>query len=301
MIQNTKPNLNYVKMFLVLLNLLFIFKIMPVETNEFWPYDKQFYVLVYTNPDRTPFSRLATEDQYVKKKNCRYQNCHFIKNHSYVEDIKRYDSVLFHVADLPHIKLPEERSEEQSYIFVSDEPPTLYGITSDYDDIFNFTWTYKLNSDATLRNFVIKTKKDNEVIGPVKELEGIDGCVHWIDVVSDAKPLSDVIKIKLQNKSKAAAWFASDCYTSSKREEYVKNLNNALKSYNQTIDIYGKCGNLTCPNDSLKECVALLQSDYYFYLAFESSMSEDYVTEELLIPLKNFAVPIVYGGANYER
>lgn len=300
MIWKKKININFAKVFLTLMKLLLTFDVTLAQSDQFWPYDKHFYALVYTNPERKPFSYI-TEELYAKKKNCRYQNCHFITNHSYTEDIKLYDAILFHVADLPHITLPEDRSDEQKYIFVSDEPPNVYGINSDYDDVFNFTWTYKLNSDVTLRNLIVKTKSDNEVIGPVKELEGIDGTVHWVDVVGDTKFSNDAIKMKLKNKTKAVAWFASECHTSSKREEYVKNLNNELKNYNLHVDIYGKCGNLTCPNDSLKECEALLQSDYYFYLAFESSVSEDYVTEELLIPLKNFAVPIVYGGANYER
>nr|XP_053607875.1 alpha-(1,3)-fucosyltransferase C-like isoform X2 [Plodia interpunctella] len=38
-----------------------------------------------------------------------------------------------------------------------------------------------------------------------------------------------------------------------------------------------------------------------FKQTFENSFSEDYVTEKLLIALKNNAIPVVYGGANYTR
>ncbi|XP_063375065.1 alpha-(1,3)-fucosyltransferase C-like [Cydia amplana] len=51
----------------------------------------------------------------------------------------------------------------------------------------------------------------------------------------------------------------------------------------------------------MEECLKLIQEQYYFYLSFENSFSEDYVTEKLLTALENYAVPVVYGGANYTR
>ncbi|XP_026326219.1 alpha-(1,3)-fucosyltransferase C-like isoform X2 [Hyposmocoma kahamanoa] len=36
-------------------------------------------------------------------------------------------------------------------------------------------------------------------------------------------------------------------------------------------------------------------------MAYENSIIEDYVTEKVLYGYENFAVPIVYGGANYSR
>ncbi|XP_022823477.1 alpha-(1,3)-fucosyltransferase 9-like isoform X3 [Spodoptera litura] len=45
----------------------------------------------------------------------------------------------------------------------------------------------------------------------------------------------------------------------------------------------------------------LLQKDYYFYMSMENSFAEDYVTEKLLTALRNDVVPIVYGGADYNR
>ncbi|XP_050682732.1 alpha-(1,3)-fucosyltransferase C-like [Leptidea sinapis] len=51
----------------------------------------------------------------------------------------------------------------------------------------------------------------------------------------------------------------------------------------------------------IEDCLDLLRKDYFFYLAFENSLAEDYVTEKILYPLMHYTVPIVYGGADYSR
>lgn len=115
------------------------------------------------------------------------------------------------------------------------------------------------------------------------------------------KPISKYVKTKLQTKSKAAAWFVSNCCTPSHRELYVLRLRNELSKYKLEIDQYGKCSVLQCHQSNMDECHAILESDYYFYLSFENSLHEDYVTEKVLTAVEHFSVPIVYGGANYTR
>lgn len=65
-----------------------------------------------------------------------------------------------------------------------------------------------------------------------------------------------------------------------------------------SIDLYGKCGKKTCPDD---DCNAMLKREYVFYIAFEDSLFTDFVTEKVLRGYDNLAVPIVFGGADYER
>ncbi|CAJ0607771.1 unnamed protein product [Cylicocyclus nassatus] len=79
---------------------------------------------------------------------------------------------------------------------------------------------------------------------------------------------------RVNRKSKGAAWFVSNCMTSSKRELYV----NQLKKY-FPIDIYGDCGELKCPPRG--KCINDLNEEYHFYIAFENSICKDYVTEKL--------------------
>ncbi|KAI8429515.1 hypothetical protein MSG28_000148 [Choristoneura fumiferana] len=119
--------------------------------------------------------------------------------------------------------------------------------------------------------------------------------MEWI---TDMKEVDDDFKKKLQTKKKAGAWFASHCITRSKREKYVKLLQEALVPYGLTVDIYGGCGTFRCPRTQAN-CKAKVQTDYYFYLSFENAFAEDYVTEKLLTALNHNAVPIVYGGSNY--
>ncbi|XP_026331240.1 alpha-(1,3)-fucosyltransferase C-like, partial [Hyposmocoma kahamanoa] len=187
---------------------------------------------------------------------------------------------------------PRNRSEDQNYFFVSDEPPALYAIHRHYNNFFNYTWTYKLDSDVTMKYFIIRNKV-GKVIGPKKDM-------NWMDI-NDMTPTSKHIEKKLQSKKKAAAWFATDCPTPSEREKFVNSLQDELQHYNLSIDTFGRCGEFHCPKYKMEECHAFVEKDYYFYLAFENSMSEDYVTEKVLTALEHYTVPIVYGGANYTR
>lgn len=49
------------------------------------------------------------------------------------------------------------------------------------------------------------------------------------------------------------------------------------------------------------ECTKRISTDFKFYVAFESALCEDYVTEKLAMSYQRDIIPIVYGGANYSR
>ena len=44
-----------------------------------------------------------------------------------------------------------------------------------------------------------------------------------------------------------------------------------------------------------------IAESYHFYLSFENSLCEDYVTEKLFRALDSDLVPVVMGGANYSK
>lgn len=75
-------------------------------------------------------------------------------------------------------------------------------------------------------------------------------------------------------KSKMVAWFVSNCGALNARMEYVQEL-----SEHVPVDIYGACGALECVRGSAN-CTAMLNRDYKFYLSFENSNCEHYVTEK---------------------
>lgn len=225
---------------------------------------------------------------------CPIQNCFFIDDPSYLKNISDFDVILFNAYNLvPGMKLPSSRIPSQKYVLIGWEHKDGCPVSTDFNGFFNVTWSYKLNSDVSFAYIVIKNKR-GQIIGPKEEM-------HWIDI-TEMKPTSKYVKRKLRNKKIAAAWIVSHCDTLNKRFEYVQSLQGELAKYGHKVDIFGQCGNIECPRHIREgECFGAIETDYYFYLAFENASKEDYVTEKLLNALEHFAVPIVYGGANYTR
>lgn len=93
-------------------------------------------------------------------------------------------------------------------------------------------------------------------------------------------------------KKKPVAWFVSNCYTRSRRIALVNKIKELID-----VDVYGRCGNLTCKVDA-QECLDMLSTDYKFYLSFENSLCKDYVTEKIYRPLTQYVIPIVFNGGN---
>lgn len=253
------------------------------------------YILQWTNTDIIPFHHLEEEYEIFIQNKCAFRNCFVTSNKSYFSNTADFDAVLFYGPDLhmqPYLKMPVNRSVNQKYVFVSVESAHNYPILKKFNNFFNWTWTYKLDSDARF-GFIAIRNRYGEIIGPNK-------LMHWLPI-HQMNPINKFIKYRLRHKKIAAVYFVSNCNTISNREQFVLDLETELIQYDLKLDIYGKCGFLTCPVSSMAECLVKVQLDYFFYLAFENSFSEDYVTERLLQALQNFAVPIVYGGANYTR
>ncbi|XP_059061133.1 alpha-(1,3)-fucosyltransferase C-like [Achroia grisella] len=224
------------------------------------------------------------------KYNCTYKNCYFSGDKSLLLDVRYFDAILFDVENYWDYD-PILRSPHQKYIFVGLESADNFPVVHPkYDSYYNLTWTYKLDSDV-FGAYIIILDENDEVVGPKVDME-------WINPML---PTPENIRKKLLVKRKAAAWFVSNCKTKSRREVVAKQLTKELLKYGLSIDIYGLCGRLDCSKDRMYDCLEDLEHDYYFYLAFENSIAEDYVTEKILYPLLHYTVPIVYGGANYTR
>ena len=86
----------------------------------------------------------------------------------------------------------------------------------------------------------------------------------------------------------------SHCTTLSYREGLVL----ALERWGLAHS-YGGCGR-PLPG-SPEDAHAVLSRRYLFYLAFENALCEDYATEKFFLALQNPWVPVVHGGADYER
>ncbi|XP_047483693.1 alpha-(1,3)-fucosyltransferase C-like [Penaeus chinensis] len=96
------------------------------------------------------------------------------------------------------------------------------------------------------------------------------------------------------------AWMSSHCQTRSRREDYVRQLQEHVH-----VHVYGACGTLSCgrrESHRKDRCWQdVLARKFLFYLAFENSVCDAYVTEKLWKPLVHGLVPVVLGGANYSH
>ncbi|XP_063538170.1 alpha-(1,3)-fucosyltransferase C-like [Cydia strobilella] len=253
------------------------------------------YILLWTPKSSLPFNFFGTGQIVFIMNKCEFTNCYVTDNRRYFKgDLTKFDAVAFNGRNLRYVKeseLPQQRSPHQKYIFFNVESSTYQPVCNPWwDNFFNWTSTYKLNSDV-MYSYIYIRDMNGVHVGPRIDMD-------W---VKDMKEIDDTLKEKLKSKKKAAAWFVSHCITRSKREKYVKSLQKALEPYGLTVDIYGHCGTLVCHGYEKNKCWAMVSSDYYFYLSFENAFAEDYVTEKLLTALNNDAVPIVLGGSNYTR
>ncbi|XP_069360294.1 alpha-(1,3)-fucosyltransferase C-like [Maniola hyperantus] len=252
------------------------------------------YILQWTSRFNYPLIPMGQGNSIFVRGKCNFSNCFITDDRNYFIDQTEFDAVVFGGIDamkLWSFQLPSARSPKQKYIFAASESADNYAVCSPmYNGFFNWTWTYRIDSNIFWGYIVIYDLHDN-IIGPAINMK-------WLDKLD---PIDEEIKMKLASKSKTAAWFVSHCTTNSGREVFVDELKKELKPYGRTVDIYGRCGTLSCTRENEDSCFKKIENDYYFYLSFENSFAEDYVTEKLLSALNNYAVPIVYGSANYSR
>jgi len=208
---------------------------------------------------------------------CPFSDCYITSNKSYgaMED---FDAVIFNMPSFSIRKFPlnNRRRPGQRYIFFTQESAAYIAEeVQKFNHLFNWTMTYSTNSDIPY------------TYGQVTRLPASP-------MSSSSTPVNYA-----SGKTKLVAWFVSHCLTQSRREKYV----NILRKHID-VDIYGGCYTLKCAMNyssqtSQSHCYDMLESDYKFYLAFENSFCDDYVTEKFFDILQRRIIPVVMGGANY--
>ena len=210
--------------------------------------------------------------------NCSYRDCKITYDKNRLHEAS---AVLFHGQDLgsDEIYSPESlrglsRPMNQYWIWVNQESPSNIRNTNKYNGVFNWTATYHRSSDIFLPYGGYVARKIESEIDHDKFVQRI-----------------------VRQKRKLIAWAVSDC--KGLRENLVLQLQNFLN-----ITVFGKCRKNfkiqdTCIVDT-QECDKKL-SEFKFYLAFENSYCEDYVTEKYWKnALEHNSVPIVF-GKNYDE
>ena len=205
---------------------------------------------------------------------CRINSCQTTNEHSKLAEA---DAVIIHGAYglPPNTLFPKRAFPEQVFIFFEFEPPALLRFSlKNMNDKINLTFTYLHHTDTDIYS----------PYGIVRPRRNI--------------PMERYIPMKpaqILSKRKKAVWIVSDCHPASKRMEYAKELAKHID-----LDIFGKCGRDECPVG--KECSDKIEREYKFYLAFENSVCEDYITEKTFkMLLEHHLIPVVLGGANYKR
>lgn len=141
------------------------------------------------------------------------------------------------------------------------------------------------------RHFFQVLDKSGKVIAPKLD-------VKWKNLSGE---IPRFLAKRLCGKYKPVAWFVSNCLAKSERWALATLLRETMVKYYMDLDIYGKCGELSCPITQQENCDRMLRNDYFFYLAFENSYVLDYVTEKVLLALDNDVLPIVFGGSDYSK
>jgi hypothetical protein len=156
------------------------------------------------------------------------------------------------------------------------------------DNYFDRSISYKYDSPFTIFSPILKSRTLSK--------KTLNPSLSYTDETQREQQLNNNT---LKSKKKPIAWIVSNCVTFSQREKYVEELKKFIQ-----IDIYGKCGT-SCIKDDNRQCKIDLH-EYYFYLSFENSRCNSYITEKfwnIISDNTHRLVPIVMGAPenNYER
>lgn len=185
--------------------------------------------------------------------------------------------IIFSIQGLNLSDLPAYRFAHQRFVFYEMESPSTTDPLPLLNNrtrfgFFNWTMTYRLDSDIVNR----------DAYGVVVPIKNSSLSSVYPNTRRNGRNYSPVNIVK---KKKLAAWFVSNCVTTSRREDYMQELIKHIP-----VDIYGKCGNLTCKDQTRGR--EMVRDDYKFYIGFENALCTDYVTEKLMVGFFYDAVPV---------
>lgn len=227
-----------------------------------------------------------------KQAGCTYSDCEMVFDPHRVP-LEQFDALLFHGFEYYEVLFgtPRVRTPRQLYVYLCFESALRSPIPDRRSDFYNMTITYRLDSDAPWPYFHMLDLVTGRAVSPSLNPD-------WAKLEPPKKGsvVAEDIQKLVKSKQRMAAWFVSNCHSVSGREEYVQR----LQELGVEVDIYGACGTLSCPLDKQDECTHKIGS-YWFYLAFENSLCEDYVTEKTVTALVGGAVPVILSGANLTR
>ncbi|XP_034152937.1 alpha-(1,3)-fucosyltransferase 7, partial [Esox lucius] len=211
-----------------------------------------------------PFGRPQSLKGDVCWDNHRISGCHLVDQRSLYSSA---DLVVFHHRELMTgkeklpINLP--RLGEQKWVWLSLESPDNSGHLKPFSNVFNWTMSYRRDADITVP------------YGKLLPQEG-EGCAE-----------NSTKEVVTEEKSLLACWVVSHYNPKHKRSLVFQSLKKSIP-----VEVYGRWRRRGLAPSNLLPTI----SRCYFYLAFENSISKDYITEKLWRnAYQAGAVPVVLG------
>ena len=253
------------------------------STNVFKRFSKEpenpKLVLFYTTLfGRTPWPTIENDYQFNNWNNvpCKVRNCKISYDK---KDLNASDAVLFHGQDIDNLdliklsKTVKHRFKQRWIFFIHENPIFFTKELSTLKNVFNWTMTYKLDSDIFVP-YAYYFQKTGKSAG------------------------HDNSKDYSKGKDRLVAWMVSHC--GKQRDKLVKKLMEYIP-----VHVYGGCASKFSQNRQCRRkdenCMKTLRR-YKFYLAFENGNCIDYISEKYWInSLQNNIVPVVFGGGNYSN
>ena len=218
-------------------------------------------------------------------KACPVSNCFITFNSSYVANYN-FDAFVIHP---PTQKTPwkglKRRRRDQIFILFTTEPPYHMPNLNAFENYFNWSISYRRDSDFYLS------------YGEITPLATAPTSLEQVTALRAQVVNANVNTAR--GKTKLAVWLVSNCKAPSNRQDYVAQLRKYIK-----VDIIsqnkGCKGEDRCPRDQNGAvCYNIVESEYKFYLAFENSICDEYVTEKFFEMIGRNIIPVVLGGADY--
>ncbi|XP_019621453.1 PREDICTED: alpha-(1,3)-fucosyltransferase 7-like [Branchiostoma belcheri] len=190
--------------------------------------------------------------------------------------IAEADGVVFWFRLLPLVYdrsyFPTVRPAHQHWIMRSGDCPYLTRAIDwvSYAGVFNWTMTYRNDSDVYIPYGTVKTVFDDMARRP--------------DTVGRLYP---------KQKGKLIIWYVSNCYKHLSRFAYANELMKYIK-----VDVFGACGREYCGYKAKDQnCFSNHLRQYKFYLAFENFQCIYYITEKFWKnAFQHGLVPVVLGA-----
>ena len=180
--------------------------------------------------------------------------------------IAEADAILFHWGDLWWwTKLPSYRRPDQIWGFFNSEPPHKQSNMAAWNDIFNWSISYR---------------RDSTVFTPFGTYERLTEAER----INTSKELSKRNYAKEKKYNISLTY--SNCYNDARRYRLAAEIDKYIP-----VDMYGKCNAKTCVFNT-PDCNDKLQL-YKFHLALENSYCQDYFSEKFWETFDKDVVPIV--------